>query len=217
VIAEEMEDAHASGLLFPEDARTLQDQRRVRRATMWKRVEAAAQIAADDGPCIVWCELNDEADAVTAAVPGAVQVAGSDSHEDKAERLEAFSRGDIRVLVTKPSVAGFGMNWQHCARMVFVGASHSYEQTYQAIRRCWRFGQTRTVEVHTVRADTERFVVENYRRKEADAARLAASLREYVAEYVRADVVGGSAREWNEYTPAVDMRVPAWLSGKEAA
>lgn len=216
IVEEEMEDAHALGQLFPDDARSLQDQRRVRKATMWKRVEKAAELAAGDEPCLVWCELNAEADAVTAAIPGAVQVSGSDDADEKADRLDQFSRGEIRVLVTKPSIAGFGMNWQHCARMVFVGASHSYEQTYQAIRRCWRFGQARTVEVHTVRADTERFVIENYRRKEADAARLAASLREYVAEYVRADVVGGSAREWNPYEPSVQMTVPVWLQGEAA-
>jgi hypothetical protein len=97
---------------------------------------------------VVWCELNDEAAACAEAIPGAVNVQGSDDRDTKTAALVGFARGDYRVLVSKPSIAGFGLNWQHCSRMIFVGASHSYEQTYQAIRRCWRFGQTRPVEVH---------------------------------------------------------------------
>lgn len=211
LIHEDDDDARQSGLLFPDDARTLQDQRRVRRATLDKRVAAAAEIASGSEPCIVWCELNDEADACEAAIDGAVQVAGSDSVDAKVEKLTAFATGRARVLVSKSSICGFGLNWQHCARMVFVGASHSYEQTYQAIRRCWRFGQKRPVDVFTVRADTERFVTENYRRKEADAERLAAELRAYVGPSVMAEVVGASAREWNEYAPAQRQVVPHWM------
>lgn len=211
VFAEDDATARERGLLFAEDARSLREQRRVRRATMSKRVESAAEIAAQPGPCIVWCELNSEADACEAAIRDAIQVSGSDSSESKTEKLLAFANGDARVLVSKASVAGFGLNWQHCARMVFVGASHSYEQTYQAIRRCWRFGQQRTVHVHILRADTERFVVENYRRKEADAERLGRELQSAVASHVLAEVTGKTAREWNPYKPSVKMTVPAWL------
>ena len=211
IVHEETDDARSQGLLFADDARTLQDQRRVRRATMSKRVEVAADLASGDTPCIVWCELNDEADACERAIPGAVQVSGSDSVDEKVRKLAAFASGDARVMVTKASVAGFGLNWQHCSRMVFVGASHSYEQTYQAIRRCWRFGQHAPVDVYVIRADTERFVVENYRRKEADAERLASTLREVVGEHVMAEVVGRSSREWNPYQPSVKMTVPALM------
>jgi hypothetical protein len=219
IVHEDFDDARASGMLFPMDARTLQDQRRVRNATIEKRIEAVAIIAKEPGPLIVWCELNAEADGIEDALEhidgGCVQVSGADSIDSKLEKLAAFAEGRARVIITKTSVTGFGLNWQHCARMVFVGASHSYESTYQAIRRCWRFGQKRAVDVHTIHADTERFVIENYRRKEADAARLAASLVQVVGEHVRAEVVGRSAREWNEYTPSVKMMVPAW-AGQEA-
>lgn len=205
-------DARSRGLLFADDARTLQEQRAVRRATVEKRASLAAKIATScDGACVIWCELNDEADACERMVPGAVQVSGSDSLETKLDRLDAFARGDVRCLVTKPSVCGFGLNWQHCRTTVFVGASHSYEQRYQAIRRFWRFGQTMPVDVHVIRADSERAVAENYRRKEADAARLGAEMASHVMDSVRAEVIGATGREWNAYAPSVPMTVPAWI------
>ena len=201
----------SSGTLFAVNATSLSDQRAVRRGTLDTRVKRAAEIAGGDGPCIVWCELNDESSALTSAIPGAVEVRGSDNSDDKAAKLMAFSRGDTRVIVTKPSIAGFGLNWQHCARMVFVGASHSYEQTYQAIRRCWRFGQTRSVDVHVIRAETEQLIVDNYRRKEADAVRMGAEMAAMVGDAVRAEVVGKSVREWNPYNANAAMVVPSWI------
>lgn len=209
-------DVRATGMLFADDARTLAEQRAVRRATIEKRIAKAADLAAGNEPCLVWCELNDEGNAAAEAIAGAVQVAGSDDAEAKTDRLLGFSEGRYRVMVSKPSIAGFGLNWQHCARMVFVGASHSYEGTYQAIRRCWRFGQTRPVDVHVIRAATEGAVIANYRRKEADAARMAAEMTAHVGDAVRAEVTG-LAREWNPYTPAVRQRVPAWIGMEDAA
>ena len=206
-----------TGLLFADDARTLAEQRAVRRSTMSQRVERAKQIVGADGPAIVWCELNAEGDALEEAIDGAVQVKGSDSPEDKASKLLGFADGSHRVMVTKSSIAGFGLNWQHCNRMVFVGASHSYEQTYQAIRRCWRFGQRSPVDVHVIRASTDRAVIDNYRRKEADAARMAAEMVEHVMDSVRAEVIGSSVREWNAYNPAVRLRVPDWIGEESAA
>lgn len=215
VVPVDHSDARAAGLLFLDEARTLSDQRATRRATMGKRVDVCARLADGGDPVLVWCELNAEADAIEAAIPGAVQVRGSDSVEDKVDRLLGFADGRYRVLVTKPSIAGFGMNWQHCAKMVFAGVSHSYEQTYQAIRRCWRFGQSRPVDVHVIRAETEGAIVSNLRRKEADAARMADSMAAHVSEILRAEI--SSARwEHNDYQPAVKMRVPSWL-GEEAA
>jgi hypothetical protein len=214
VIATDDHDVRASGRLFADDAMTLHEQRAVRRSTIAKRAARAAEIADAPGPCVVWCELNDEADACERAIDGSIQVSGSDGLDDKIAKLGLFARGEARVLVTKPSVCGFGLNWQHCARTVFVGASHSYEQTYQAIRRFWRFGQTRPVDVHVIRADVERAVIENYRRKEADAARMGAEMALHVMDSVRAEVVGASAREWNAYEPRKPMDVPAW-AGKD--
>ena len=206
--------AREHGYLFAPDATSLQDQRATRRMTMSDRVKIAASIASQDGPCLVWCELNDEADEVTKAVADAVQVAGSDTPEEKADRMLGFAEGRYRVLVSKPSICGFGMNFQRCSRMVFVGASHSYEQTYQAVRRCWRFGQDKPVTVHVIRAETEGAIVENFRRKEADAARMASETGSIVGQSVRAEVLGAS-REWNEYNPQKTQIIPSWI-GKEA-
>jgi hypothetical protein len=205
-------DAHAMGSLFVEDARNLNDQRAVRRATMERRCTLIADLVAAEPtePWLVWCELNDEGDQLERLIPDAVQVRGADSPESKRDRLLGFADGRIRVLVTKPSIAGFGMNWQHCARMAFVGPSHSYEQTYQAIRRCWRFGQTRTVQVHVVAAENERAIVQNLRRKERDADLLAAETERYVGPAMRA-AMGATERRWNPYQPTQTMRLPTWL------
>lgn len=198
------------GLLFAPEARTLQEQRQVRRATISGRVAKAVELAGGDAPCIVWCELNDEAGAAAAAIPGAVQVAGSDDSDTKVAHLMGFLDGRHRVMVSKASMFGYGLNLQMCNRMIFVGASHSYEQTYQAIRRCWRFGQTRPVDVHYVRSEADGCVVANYRRKEADAARMGAEMRAHVGDAVRAEV-RGLHREFNPYEPEVRLTVPDWI------
>jgi superfamily II DNA or RNA helicase len=212
VIPADHRDGWSEGLLFAPQATSLTDQRIIRKATMAKRVAAIAELASeDDGPLLIWAEYNSEADAIEAAIPGAVQVAGSDSPDDKARKLNGFSRGESRVLVTKPKIAGFGMNWQHCARMAFVGASHSYEQTYQAIRRCWRFGQKRPVSVYIVRSESEQAIVDNYKRKEAAAERMAAIMTGHAAQVLRDDIGAASGREWNPYNADKPMRVPRWV------
>ena len=205
-------EAWTDGELFLADARSLNEQRRVRKATRDRRVQRIVELieAEPEEPWLVWCEYNAEGDALTKAIPGAVQVQGSDSADTKRDRLLAFTDGQIPVLVTKAKIAGFGMNWQHCARMAFVGPSHSYEQVYQAIRRCWRFGQTRPVEVHVVCAETERAIVENYTRKEDGAARLAAELSALVGPAMRAEMRGHIAR-WNPHNADSAARWPTWL------
>jgi hypothetical protein len=151
---------------------------RIRRATMAARCERAAELitAEPDEPWIAWCGLNDEARAIAKAIPGAVNVEGSWSPEDKAAAFLGFADGTIRVLVTKPSIAAFGLNWQHCARMAFVGLSDSYESYYQAIRRCWRYGQGRPVTVHIILSELESQIAANVRRKESEAGQLTSAL-----------------------------------------
>jgi len=214
IIKVDHQDAWAAGLLFAPAAATLSDQRAIRRATTAQRVAHAVKIANGSGPALVWCELNAEADAAAKAIPGAVQVKGADTPESKSSRLLGFARGDFRVLVTKPKIAGFGMNWQHCNRMIFVGASHSYEQTYQAMRRCWRFGQQNPVDVHIIRAETEAAIVANFRRKEAAAERMAQEMVSRVRDSMRLEI-GGAAREWNSYEPKHIMSVPSWVGEEE--
>lgn len=206
-----------SGLLFPEEARTLSAQRRVRRDTLEQRVRKAAEIcerAPKGDSIIIWCEGNQESKRTTAAIKGTIEVEGSQDPDEKAKRLLGFINGEHRVLVTKPKIAGFGLNLQLSHEMIFFGASHSYEQTYQAIRRAWRFGQTKPVDVHMIRADVDNHVIQNYRRKEADAARMASIMESYIKESVMSEVLGSSCKEWDDYSPSVPMTVPQWLKSE---
>lgn len=165
------------GFLLAVEAQTLQERRNARRASMADRVSITAGLVnGTHEPWLVWCDLNAESEALTKAIPGAVEVKGSDSTEHKESALCDFSQGKIRVLVTKPSIAGWGMNWQHCAHVAFVGLSDSYEQFYQAVRRCWRFGQTRPVECYVIAASTEGAVVANIERKERQATEMFESI-----------------------------------------
>ena len=158
--------------LFATDLGGIGGRSAVRRQTLAARCDRAVElIQSSDRQWIAWCGLNDEASRIASAIgDDAVNVEGSWSPDAKAEALEAFQDGRIRVLVTKPSIAGFGMNFQNCARMVFVGINDSYEAYYQSVRRCWRFGQTEEVEAHIVVSSLEQQIVDNVLRKEAEAA-----------------------------------------------
>jgi hypothetical protein len=149
---------------------------RARKATIADRVGRAAELLDHDRPAIAWCGLNDEASMVADLVPGAVNLHGTLAADQKVEIIDAFRTGEIRVLVTKPAIAGFGLNFQHAADQVFVGIGDSYESYYQAIRRSWRFGQTKTVNVHIVTSDLEADVVANVRAKERNANNMTAAL-----------------------------------------
>ena len=166
------------GQLFPTDLGGVGGRAQVRRETLQARCERAAALvnAEPNEPWLVWCGLNDEADLLAKLIPGAVNVRGSMSAEDKAAAFLGFADGDVATLITKPSLAAFGLNWQHCARMVFVGLNDSYESYYQAIRRCYRFGQTRIVDVHIVLSELESQIAENVRKKERTADRTAAEM-----------------------------------------
>jgi superfamily II DNA or RNA helicase len=188
-------DKPTDGYLFPVEAATLQERLKERRSTITERVADCAAIVNETGePFLVWCNLNDESAELKAAIPGAVEVKGADSNEHKEAAMLGFSAGEPRVLVTKPSIAGFGMNWQHCAHMAFVGLSDSYEQFYQAVRRCWRFGQKKPVNVYVITAETEGAVVANIKRKERDAERMAQSMVEHMKD-LNSAAVRGTARQ----------------------
>jgi len=187
----------APGHLFFTGLHGVQDRSGMRQATLKDRVHRAAKIikAEPKESWLAWCGLNDEADAMEAAIPGAVQVKGSEDPETKAEKLLAFAAGQIRVLVTKPKIAGFGMNFQRCARQVFVGLGDSYEQYYQCIRRSWRFGQKRPVDAHIVITDAETQIVRNVRRKEKDAAKMSREMVARMGELETREVRGASKQE----------------------
>ena len=210
VIPSNHQDYWKEGFLFAPDAKTLSDQRASRRATMEKRIEIAKDLAKGKDPVLIWCELNDEGDLLETAIKGAVQVKGGDDLEEKAKWLLGFAEGYCRVLITKAKIAGFGMNWQHCNRMIFMGASHSYEQVYQAIRRCWRFGQKRPVTVYIICSENETAITRNLRRKQDDAEKMGQEMTARVCEVLSAEIKG-TKKEWNEYCPKVEMEIPEWI------
>lgn len=196
-------------------ARTLSERLTARRNSIADRVAKAVALTPADRPFVWWCNLNAESEALARAIPGAVEVRGSDKEDEKERKLNDFAAGRCRVLVTKPTICGFGLNWQHCADTGFVGLNDSFEQVYQAVRRFWRFGQTRPVTVHFVAASTEGAVLENLRRKEADAERMAAGMVANMADLSSA-LVHGSTREMDAYAPTLPMHVPHWLQTEAA-
>lgn len=176
-------DIEVEGQLFPTDIGGVTGRAELRRRTLSARVDRAAKLVANEpGPWIMWCGLNAEADALAKAIPGAVNIHGALDPDEKARLLLGFADREFDVLITKPSIASQGLNYQHCARMAFVGLGDSYEQYYQAIRRCYRYGQTRVVRAHVIVSDLESQIAANVARKEQQANQITTEL---VAEMKR--------------------------------
>jgi hypothetical protein len=190
------------GMLFTLPAVGLWEQREERRRTIKERCEMAAELSANRDASILWCHLNAEGDLLEKLVPDCVQVCGAQSDDAKEESLMAFLSGQARVLVTKPMCAGFGLNLQHCAHMTFF-PSHSYEQYYQSVRRCWRFGQTREVVVDIVTTEGEAQVMHNLQRKSDQADKMFSAL---VAHMRHAQGIGIAEKFQKQ------EEVPSWLS-----
>lgn len=187
------------GYLFKQEAKTLSERREARKASIPERVSEAAKLANDSSePWIIWCNLNAESEQVIKMIPDAIEIAGRHDREYKEQNMIAFSRGEIRVLVTKPKIAGFGMNWQHCSNVIFLGLSDSYESFYQAVRRSWRYGQSRPVNVHVITADIEGSVVKNIERKERDSDKLHKEMVANMADITK-DELSGKTIERTEY------------------
>lgn len=181
----------------------------IKRQTTDARADSIAALVSYEAsePWVIWCDTDYEADALVARIAGAAEVRGSHQIERKEETLAAFAAGQVRALITKPSICGFGLNWQHAARVAFVGRSFSYEAWYQAVRRCWRFGQTRPVHVHIAVADGEDQIGRVIDRKSDDHQRMKAAMR---AAMLRARGIGPAAL--SDYQPQHDGRLPPWLS-----
>ena len=194
-------DTPPSGMLFTVPAFGLAEERDERRRTMNERCELVARLVDNDDPAVVWCHLNDEGDALEGRIPGAVQVKGANSDDFKERAYEDFASGKTRVLITKPKIGAWGLNWQHCSHVVTF-ASHSYEQFYQSIRRCWRFGQMRDVVVDIIATTGERHVRDNMIRKAEAANKMFANLVAQMNDATRVDR--------KIYTE--EVRSPQWLS-----
>lgn len=190
------------GTLFDFPAIGIHEERAEMRRTVTERSEQVAELLADADSAVAWCYLNAEGDLLAKLIPGAVQVSGSDSLEAKEEALIAFGRGEIRVLVTKPIIGAWGLNWQHCHRMTFF-PSHSYEQYYQAVRRSWRFGQKSPVLVDIVTTEGGRNALENLERKAGQADRMFDALVGHMNDALSID---------RSRIGTQKVEVPAWLS-----
>lgn len=204
-----------NGMMFALEASTMSERREAKKASLDARVNQCAEIVnASSDTWVIWCELNAEADALKAAIPDAVEIRGPDDADVKEQRLADFAAGKTRVLITKASITGWGLNWQHCHETAFVGVSDSYEGYYQAIRRFWRFGQKMAVNVHRFASDLERAVLKNLERKHADAMKmgeqLAAETREAVTAQTR-----GMTRTVNDYKANSKVKAPSWLKTEE--
>lgn len=197
------------GTLFTVPAQTLGEQRIVRRESVGLRAAEVAALCAEPGQWLVWCELNDESTEISALIDGAVEVTGSDDPDVKASRMLAFARGEIRVLVSKPSICGFGMNFQTCHQMVFAGLTHSYEQYYQAVRRCWRFGQRRPVDVYLVQTDADGAIAQNLKRKADAADEMAAEMVALIRDCQMANVRGAHHAVVRVADKPINL--PSWL------
>jgi hypothetical protein len=200
VYSEHVVESGEMGDLFAKPAMTMTERRKAQRDSIESRCKALADVVNADSsePWLIWCHLNDEAEMLASLIPGSVNVQGSDKPEDKAARMMAFSHGELRVLISKPSICGFGMNWQHCARMAFVGLNDSFEQFYQAVRRCHRFGQTRPVHVHIFTAENEGQILANIKRKELAHHEMSASMIEHMRDIMN-DTLKGQVKITDEY------------------
>ena len=189
------------GKLFVDPAMGLKEQRAERRMTINERCEAVAEKINGNGAAVVWCHLNDEGDLLEKIIPDAMQVKGGMTDDKKEGLLNDFSNGDLKILITKPKIGAFGLNWQHCSHMTFF-PSHSYEQYYQGVRRCWRFGQKKPVTVDIITTEGEFKVLKNLQRKAAQADNMFTMLSGYMNDSIPID----TNVEFNK-----KQEVPAWL------
>jgi len=194
-------DAVPSGQLFRLPAVGRKAELSERRETLRERCERVAELLNHDQPALAWCHLNDEGDLLEELIPSAVQVSGSDSDDAKEEKLLAFAAGEARVLVTKPKIASQGLNWQHCAHMTFF-PSHSFEQYYQGVRRCWRYGQTRPVRVDVISTEAEAGVLASLQAKAAQSEEMFSRLVELMHDHQHID---------RSVVFSHNPEVPAWL------
>lgn len=205
-------DYQPEGQLFALDLFGVSEQARVRKATMPARVAKTIDLVESDPDeqWLIWRGLLDEGRGVAAGIPGAVLIEGSDDPDYKAAALLDFAEGRTRVIITAVEIAGFGLNFQRCARMAFVGLGYSYEKYYQALRRCYRFGQTRRVQAHIVLSDIEKPILATVLDKERQAAELSGGLLAEVRDYERAELFAGTSSE-DDYEPRRPLSLPAWM------
>ena len=190
----------ADGFLFTLPAFGLKEERDERRRTMKERCQQSADLVNHSRPAVVWCHMNDEGDYLEKIIPDSVQVAGKTDDDDKERAYEDFANGSKRVLILKPKIGAWGLNWQHCNHVVTF-ASHSYEQYYQSIRRCWRFGQKLPVTVDIIASEGEGRVRDNMSRKAQQADKMFAELVIHM----------NNAMKFDRQNKTITPTIPSWL------
>ena len=195
---------------------SLTERRQARRDSLEIRCQKAAELVnTSSDNWLVWCDLNDEANLANKLIDSSVNVQGSDSDEYKAKNMLDFANGDLKCLITKPKIAGYGMNWQICHKVIFLGLSDSFEAFYQAIRRCWRFGQTEDVDVYVIISYCEGAVLDNVQRKQDEAEKMKQNLIELTKDLTKRELTATS-RITSEYQPCITMILPKWSEFKNA-
>lgn len=189
---------------------TLTERRQARKDSLLKRCERASELVNNSNEqWLVWCDLNDESHKLHELIEESVEVEGSDKEQHKSSAMLDFSNGNIKCLVTKPKIAGFGMNWQNCHNMIFTGLSDSYEQYYQALRRCWRFGQSDQVNVYIIISSKEGCVKENIERKQKDFEKMQKEMTELTKEITKKEL-RSTCRISTPYEPQIHLTLPMW-------
>ena len=193
-----------------ETSLSLTERREARKESLIARCEKAAEyVNNSDEQWLVWCDLNDESHKLHELINESVEVQGSDKDTHKTSSMLNFATGDIKCLVTKPKIAGFGMNWQNCHNMIFTGLSDSYEAYYQALRRCWRFGQTKEVNIYIIISAKEGCVKQNIERKQADFLKMQKEMTELTKEITKKELKK-TCRLSTPYEPKISMILPKW-------
>jgi len=194
---------------FP--AQTLNERREVRRETIKIRCQEAGDlINSTKDRWVVWCNLNTEGDCLEKYIDESIQVAGRHSNEIKTERMMGFAIGDVKRIITKPKIAGLGMNWQICSHAAFVGLSDSWEQFYQAVRRIWRFGQEKEVHIHIFLEEREGAVLANIKRKDIQAKKMVENMIVYMGDLMKTEL-GQTKKDFTDYLPMIEMELPEWI------
>lgn len=205
------ESPSKEGMLFAMPAETLQERRQARKDSLEVRVQRSKEITdKTDEQVLIWCNYNDESEALKKAITDSYEVKGSDTPEHKENGMIGFSEGKVKYLISKPSICGFGMNWQNCHRMIFCGLSDSYEQFYQAIRRCYRFGQTEEVDVYVITSEAESSILENIKAKQARHELMSVEMLK-VINTVTKEKLYSMSFEHSSYKPQEEIKLPSFL------
>lgn len=205
------ESSTPEGSLFAMPAETLSERRQARKESLDVRVSKTVEIVNEhpDDQVLIWCNYNDESDALKKAIPGSYEVKGSDTDEHKENGMIGFADGSVKVLISKPSICGFGMNWQNCHRMIFCGLSDSYEQFYQAVRRCYRFGQKKPVDVYVITSEAEANVLNNIKAKQQRHDLMSHEMLK-VINHVTKEKLYSLKFNRSNYRPQESMKLPLW-------